>query len=276
MKQFDLISKWETVSTNGVTSKGIYIDINNTKWLVKGNSKNGGLEPYSEALSSVILESLNIHKNDYVKYYILNHKDFLEVNLYDNCNHVSVCKLLEYPIYQFYSTFSLKEIIFNRVFEKYKEVKGLSLEWLYRLFIIDAFIGNTDRHWNNIDIIQKRNGIYRNAPMLDFGRSLLYNIPDEDLDQYSKYNIGPDNCKPLKPTHELQLKEMEKIIRNYKPFNYISKKELLNKIISKGENIFNNFTEERYNVIMSYLDIRYELYLEKYMYKDTKAHTVNW
>ena len=258
----ELISKWTTRSSTGVISKGLY-HIQGKEYIVKGSSRRGK-EPLSEYFASKVFALFM----DTVNYSILPADRFPEIKQWD-CGFVSVCKKLPYNLTQFYKLLqnlegpnrgSLKFLI-NKMDEY-----GLDKERLYKLFIIDALVGNQDRHWNNVDVTQCDNGIQW-APALDFGASLLFNISDEDLILYDKENIGPDKSRPIGDTHKDNIKyaqEKLEVPKRVLPEVYLwditKVLEIAYAVLPKGA-----CSEKRFASLKSYIEARYPIYIEPYI-----------
>ena len=168
-----------TKTSYGVISKGIYI-IDGEEYLIKGNSGEGKLEPYSEGLVSVINEILG---NYAIPYSIMDKNLFKEIKVYNGCNHVSVCKKHKNNLYQYADYLDTRdELRYYRILEDYKDFGFDSIK-LRRLFITDALIGNKDRHLNNISL-EYTNDKINIGPILDCGASLLYDVPENKLKIY--------------------------------------------------------------------------------------------
>ena len=74
-------------------------------------------------------------------------------------------------------------------------------KWLYQMLAFDAFIGNEDRHENNIDIIVRH---YKHVlpPLYDNGGSLLAWATDEELTD-TKLRYQFDKAKPFRSRHAM-------------------------------------------------------------------------
>ena len=148
MDKYNLQSKWSTHTSSGEISKGIYSK-DNSLFFVKGNTR-GNLEPYSEVIDYNIAKLLNIET---LEYQLEKSKYFPELEIYNNCKHVSISKYLNINLYQFHDYYN--RLIGRRdtnYFEWYID-SGLSPEHLYKMLFLDAVICNKDRHLNNFDII---------------------------------------------------------------------------------------------------------------------------
>lgn len=266
-----LNSKWYTHTSTGIVSKGIYT-INGEEYFVKGNSEEGYLEPYSEVIASKVAKLLNLNS---LKYDILPKEYFKEIKVYGKCRHVSICKKLDYNIEQFYNTLSkIYPNLGRDPLRIYKEV-GLSQGHLWKMMLLDAFVGNQDRHLNNFDVMYKNNKLV-NAPILDTGASCLYNVKDSELKIYDGEKIGPDSSKPFKNTHSRQINFLEKQLdTNKNIFEHIQKERFFNALWKDCEKVFEELSDRRVESIKSYLWQRYDKYINPYK-KETEINSFGW
>lgn len=266
-----LNSKWYTHTSTGIVSKGIYT-IDGEECFVKGNSEEGYLEPYSEVIASRAAKLLNL---DSLQYDILPKEYFKEIKVYGLCRHVSICKKLDYNIEQFYNTLNkIYKNLHRDPLRVYREV-GLSQEHLWKMLVLDAFVGNQDRHLNNFDIMYKDNKLV-NAPILDTGASCLYNVKGNELKIYDGEKIGPDSSKPFKDTHSRQIHFLEKQLDVDKNiFEDISKEEFFSALWKECGEVFTELSDRRVESIKSYLWQRYDKYIEPYK-KTTQSTSIAW
>ena len=267
-----IMSKWATMSSTGVISKGIYVDEDGEEYFVKGNTEPNNKEPYSEVLTSIILTNLQVPN---ITYYLESVKNFKEIKVFGGCEHVCVCKKHEKDLFQFYNGLCtlLRRRNINDVLKEYIS-NDFPSEYLIKQLVIDAFIGNQDRHWNNIHFHLDRTP----APILDCGASLLYNTSENDLKIYDGSKLGPDKSKPLKDTHREQIHFLERKFGIPKLFTLTSKEDFLDKVFKDSEEIFQHLSEKRVNAIKSYLNQRYDVYIHPYtIYKDfVKSNSLRW
>ncbi len=272
-----LESKWATKTSTGILSKGIYSN-GKEDFLVKGNSSPNNKEPYSEAISSIIADNLNLEN---IRYYLRDAKEFKEIKVFGSCDKVCICKKYDKPLYQFCSQMELKysDIRVSNFLEIYIK-EGLSIDFLITLFVFDAFIGNKDRHLNNFDFIRNDNKTISNAPILDCGASLLYDIPERDLKVYRDTQIGPDKAKPLKETHREQIHLLNKKFGIPILFKLSSKEEFLSNVFNDAEEVFQYLSFKRVEAIKSYLSSRYDVYVHPYVEyiesNHTKFNSLSW
>lgn len=209
-KHIQLIEKRETKTSRGILSKGWY-EVDGKLVMVKGNSITeagiAGLEPYSEVMASKIAAVLGI---DHVDYQLMDAALFPDITTHA-CPHVSVCENFLQPgerLYHFADMLdsyclindvkSTPDTAFHYALELYGE------DWLDKMLVFDAFIGNEDRHENNFDVIVK--GAERKAPPLyDNGAGLLaWAAEDELADTKLRYEF--DRSKPFRSHHAKQIK----------------------------------------------------------------------
>ena len=273
---YKLEKKWTTKTTTGILSKGIYSE-GETEILVKGNSEPNNKEPFSEVIASNIAKALKL---PHISYQLKEASDFPDIKVFGSCTHVSICKKYDLPLYQFcnYMEFKYNSSIRLSNFLTIYQNEGLSINFFIKLMIFDAFIGNQDRHINNIDFIRNLDGTISNAPILDCGASLLYNVSENDLRIYDGSKLGPDKSKPLKDTHREQIHFLERKFGIPKLFTLTSKEDFLDKVFKDSEEVFQHLSEKRINAIKSYLSQRYNVYIHPYtIYKDNlKINSLQW
>jgi hypothetical protein len=86
-------------------------------------------------------------------------------------------------------------------------------EYLFQLLMLDAIVGNTDRHLNNFGyVVDIKTSEYRAAPIFDTGASLLAWVDSADLDSKSKMFVY-DKSKPFRSKHSKQIKLVEEAIK---------------------------------------------------------------
>ena len=206
-----LLKKYSTRTSTGILSKGIYKDKNGQLYIAKGNSSEFTYEPYSEYIASKLINTLGVKCIDYQ---LEDKFNFQSVNTYGDCFFVSVCKIHDKPLRQFYNYISKGYMFYDAdPLEEYLKL-GLSKEWLLDLFVIDALIGNQDRHLNNFDIEEDK-GIIKNAPILDLGASLLYDVIDKDLDNKEAIEKSMNKCRELiddEKNHLSKIKNVKKAL----------------------------------------------------------------
>jgi hypothetical protein len=197
-----------TATSKGCVSKAIYSE-NNINYMVKGNLifNNGhdfGYEPYSEVMVSIIAKHLGIPCTEYK---IVDSSLFKEVKAY-NINHVSICEMdillkdtQRMSINQYITLLRGKEPNANMFWNILLKLQ-IDSYYFCSMLVLDAIVGNEDRHLNNWDIIVSRQGVNM-ARIFDTGASLLALVPDRKLSL--DFSIGRDISKPFKETHTRQL-----------------------------------------------------------------------
>ena len=190
--------KITTGTSTGVVSKAVY-SINGVPHIVKGTSAKGNIEPLSEYFASRIFE-LFIPT---IRYDIKPEITFPFVKTY-GYGFVSVCKIFSKELSQLYYTAKAnlqKPVVDSNDIVQFVDAISLPKERLMSLLLLDAFVGNQDRHWNNIDVYFE-DEVAHWAPALDFGGSLLFNMPDDELRVFEWINIGPDYSHSFQETHK--------------------------------------------------------------------------
>lgn len=250
-----LINKIETKTSGGILSKAWY-EHNGVKYLIKGNSKNH-LEPYSEVIASRIGMMLGIPVEEY---FIVKSKDFKEIKGFNGIKHFSACgSYMEgingqsIPAGIYMDSTSNKNI--KDYWWYYINRSNLSIDFLYKMIILDAFIGNTDRHLNNWDIIIDDKGNVFNAPLIDNGNSLLAGYSMLELKR--NFKLGPDKSKPFSDTHTKQVHLLKRDLGERKYINYISRDDLVVEIERLNSDILSILGKERKRLILKYLYNRY-------------------
>lgn len=203
-----LVDKKQTVTSLGCLSKAWYSD-KGSLYLVKGNlsHKAGyyGYEPYAEVIASVVAEALCL---PHVTYTLALAKDFPAVKVY-GLPAVSVCKAIQTPSYcQKLSCYRYMELYYGKSVDTNYWTLFRQLPFdktsTFNMFILDAIIGNTDRHLNNWEYFVDYNGSVSLVPIFDFGESLLTGV--SCVKPYrTNQGIGMDKAKPFKATHYQQL-----------------------------------------------------------------------
>lgn len=259
-----LLHKYSTKTTRGVLSKAWYVDEKNVRYLVKGNTENT-LEPYSEVIASRIAHILDI---PCVEYRLVNADKFKDVKGYGG-KHFSICKDFMQNIKGQNLSFSL---YLNSTSEKkiddywwytimYRD--KFDINFIFKMLIFDAFIGNKDRHLNNWDVVIDEYGKILFAPLFDHGLSLLSYCSLSRLEK--SWKIGPDKSKPFRNLHRSQVHLISRYIRGVNLFNYVPKEFLISSIINSCRDVFNILGNERTEYIIRYLSNRYDMYLKKFM-----------
>lgn len=160
-------------TTNGMLPK-CWRRIGGKVMLYKGATSgfsNTGNEPYSEYYAYQIAEALGI---DAVKYNISKWKGIL----CSTCELFTSKELSYVPVGRI-----VKKGGIEAVREYIKELGNDYIEKLNRMFIFDAIICNTDRHFGNFGFLidNKSNNIVDFAPLFDHGNSLFNFAGQEDF-----------------------------------------------------------------------------------------------
>ena len=253
--KIQLVEKRETRTSRGMLSKGWY-HVDGQLVMVKGNSiteaGTAGYEPYSEVMASLIAQVLGL---PHVEYALMPAKLFPDIQTY-SCDVVSVCPLFVKPGDQLYHFADLADAHFlangqtpspEALFQYAVELYGK--KWLYQMLAFDAFIGNEDRHENNIDIIVRH---YKHVlpPLYDNGGSLLAWATDEELTD-TKLRYQFDKAKPFRSRHAQQIKLLDEPVLPTRDLD-----ELYSEIIQSISPILALLSEKRASAIRQYLKYR--------------------
>lgn len=173
-ENIELIDLLDDKTSYGMISKGWY-SINGEICMVKANLVNEyfvGYEPYSEVMIYKIGKLLGL---DVVSYWLMYSSKFEDL-ICTGINHVSVCKNYlgkEYINISFYDY--ITGTIGISTSEKILEfiIKSEWFEDISKILILDAFVGNPDRHYTNFDILKSLEGKYSLAPIYDNSAGLL-------------------------------------------------------------------------------------------------------
>lgn len=247
--EIKLIHKEGTRTALGNLSKGWY-NLDGKRVMVKGNSYTH-YEPYSEVMCYRLSKLLEIPYT--LEYWLMPAELFPEVSVHQ-IEHVCVCVDFAKP----------REV--ESGFRKYidKKYEGAPVDYkkllfeichpsyLFYTFVLDAIIGNEDRHLNNISVLESK-GKVRPAPIYDFGASLLAGKSDFDIEKYSVQEYF-DDCKPFKETHDEQMKLF---IPYSAPFKRASLEEAI-RVITPVLELLNH---RRSKAIIEYLTWRWQKYV---------------
>ncbi len=244
-----LVDKFSRCSSRGFLSKAWYM-VNNDLILVKGNSK-GGYEPYSEVIAHLVAKCIGIET---LPYWLESAGRYPDIKVF-GIEHVSVC----------WNFLSSKEKYISINNKAQRDLKGDPMDWLGyckhilgeqymdKMFLIDAIVGNEDRHLNNFGLIETTDGVIRPSPIFDIGASLLSWVEDLELSRKCRKYVY-DRGKPLRTEHKRQLQLFKK------PHLRPSSKE---EIFTCIGDILSCLDKERSAAIKTYLSWRLEEYLWK-------------
>lgn len=200
-----LLDKQMTHTSNGVLSKGVYLKDGRCV-LVKGNSKSLisdviGYEPYSEVIASIIADMLEI---PCVHYWLEPAENYPEINVH-KIPYVSVCSILNKQNAVLLHMAEYLEMNFVQKADYIHTVEEtMGIEYFNKMLLFDAFIGNEDRHLNNIDLWYCTDNTVVPAPLMDNGASLLSWHSSTCINN-SKLYKGVDDCKPFFKYHRQQV-----------------------------------------------------------------------
>lgn len=163
-------------TTNGMLKKS-WRRINNEIYLYKGGSEgysNAGMEPYSEFFASQVASCMGIN---YVPYDLARWKG----NLCSTCKLFTSKDVSLVPFYLVHRDIKMSEFF---------RIPDDSVRHdLVTMLLFDLIILNEDRHQGNFGYLRDNNtgellGI---APLFDHGLSLLYQLPEYELNDWSDY-----------------------------------------------------------------------------------------
>lgn len=150
-----------------------------TDYLVK-TSTPIGLEPYSEVMTYNLGMALGFPVAEYWLTDITPFKSYLKTPL--KCNVVSVCRRVGGEGYkvktikQIKDSFNLKESLkgSHKIWKKTETAKAvMDKQYFDTMLLFDAIIGNKDRHWRNVHLVEDIRGNLINCPFIDNEDSLL-------------------------------------------------------------------------------------------------------
>lgn len=85
----------------------------------------------------------------------------------------------------------------NAIIQKVKGITPKKLEdFYYNMFVLDAFIGNTDRHNGNWGILQNRDQV-RISPIYDCGSSLLPFLSEDGISSGNRNSLYLSACSAI-------------------------------------------------------------------------------
>lgn len=228
--------------------------------LVKGSSPGCG-EPFAEYIASRIFSKFSGLET--IIYYLQPADKYPEVKSY--CGYVSISERYKNTLLRFADTFDKHYNLRTNedALRCYIDV-GLSIDHFCRMSIMDALIGNQDRHWNNLDIIVKSDGSIKNAPVLDFGASLCYNLRASEINFKDKNGIGINYCSNMFHNHSDQVSF---IMDKFEPKNLFSftEQDLIDCLEKDCINAYLSMNKERRDKIKEYLIRRYRFFITPFL-----------
>lgn len=253
-----LLEKKTAATSLGCLSKAWYV-ANGKCVLVKGNSdgslvKNGqpGYEPFSEVLASRLCKLLGF---DTVTYELSPVYQYPDVTTY-NMDYVSVCERYTVPdgyeVLSFYDYMLILGCTGSGIFQAVKKTP-LRKQSIFNLMLVDAVVGNMDRHLNNFDLLVSDTNVEL-TPFFDFGASCLSYVKDSSLKLYS--GLGPDKSKPFRDTHTRQLQLFKDCT---KPV--VNKEAVYSTWCDLCQDVFSLMDDYRVACIKNYIKNRMEMFL---------------
>lgn len=175
-------------TTNGMLPK-CWRRINGKIYLFKGGTfgaSNTGMEPYSEFYASQVAKALGINA---IPYNLSKWKGEL----------CSVCELFTSKDYSFVPVGRIVKTGGKSAVKAFYENLGEEyVNALNDMFVFDALICNTDRHYGNFGFLvnNKTNKIESPAPLFDHGNSLFNFAGRDDLESYDNFKKYADTLLP--------------------------------------------------------------------------------
>lgn len=115
-------------------------------------------------------------------------------------------------------TFEITEQIILNIQERLnlsEETTQEIRDFYYKLFILDAFIGNTDRHNGNIALLLNENDEFsRISPIYDCGSSLLPLIDDKEINSCNLQNLALSINSAIKTNNMKTIRYNDFLINN--------------------------------------------------------------
>lgn len=200
-------------TVKGNLPKGWFTDNSGKVYLLKGNSLVDGYptyEPYSEVIASIVAESLGLF---HVTYTLAPANEFSK-----GIAHVSICEKYTVPsgytkmtADEYMNFYYGKSVSYDKYLLLYTKTNA-PIDDFIKMLIFDAVIGNTDRHVNNWDLAVTYEKTL-SLPLIDNGSSLLADVPDNLIRNYS--DIGPDWSKPFSKTHTKQISRIKNMFPDF-------------------------------------------------------------
>lgn len=160
-------------TTNGMLPK-CWRRSENVIRLYKGGTKgasNTGREPYSEYYAAQIAKILGINA-------IVYNLSKWEGELCSTCELFTSKEFSFMPVGRMVTSGGMKAVE-----EYYQKMGSVFEEALQDMFVLDAIICNTDRHFGNFGFLvdNKTNKVIAPAPLFDHGNSLFYYAGEDDF-----------------------------------------------------------------------------------------------
>lgn len=228
-------------------------------FLIKGSSV-GNYEPFSEKLAYIVGKNLGI---DVLEYDIIP-SSYFEGIIEKGCGYVSICEKIDRKGYFITSVAEVKRaqnavlsLSGKKITNREVMYKILPVNYIDTMLLLDAIIGNTDRHYGNVHILRDNNGNMVGAPLLDNGASLLANVPLFAA-LTAGYKVGEvfNQSFTIEKTHDKQIEHISSL--NNISFNIPV--VTMNTLIEM-EPVFSLMPKLRAKVVERYLIYRMRKYL---------------
>lgn len=228
-------------------------------FLIKGNSLFN-TEPFGEKLAYIIGKDLGI---DVLEYDLIKTDEINRVfgsNML-NCRYASICEKIDRKGCSITSVAEVKRarnvISEHKVTNKDVMYELLPKSYIDTMFLFDAIIGNSDRHYGNVHMLRNTKGEFSGAPLFDNGASLLSNAPLL-FALASNYKVGEtfNSSYTIDKKHDAQVATIDTL--DNVNFNIASKTiDILNDI----EPTLNLMSHVRADIIKKYIVYRLHKYL---------------
>ena len=268
------ISDFESSHANGGRLGKIWAeDLKSGRvFLIKGSGKFG-YEPFSEKMAYIIGKNLGIDVLEY---------DIIPAELFDGvipvnpkCPYVSICEKIDKDRFCVSSIAEIKRARNVIIGDKKKFTTNrkvmyelIDKEYIDTMILLDAIIGNEDRHYGNVHVIRGLDGQIVGAPLLDNGASLLATRTDMEI-ALAGNTVGErfNRSFTIDETHDKQLETVTTI--NNIDFNITTKTiQILNELQPTLELM----KPIRAKAIERYIIYRLHKYLGMIKYSDNKKY----
>ena len=233
-------------------------EITGRQFMVK-SSTPFSYEPLCEKMAYIIGRDLGL---DILEYDIIESKVFKDL-VYINplCKYVSICERIDRKNYFITSIAEIKRarnvFLENKVTNKEVMYELLPKEYIDKLILFDAIIGNVDRHYGNIHLLRGLDGSIKPAPILDNGASLLAEATIFDLFLYNRWLYRVMNrSSMIKRNHDSEI-ELTDTLSNIKYNIPVKTMQILDDI----EPVLRLLSKPRANAIRQYIALRLHKYI---------------
>lgn len=219
-----------------------------------------GYEPLTEKLAYIVGYNLGF---DVLRYDIIDAK-YLQgiLKILPTCKYLSICERVDINGLAISSIRDIKNAMnFNReekLLNREVMYQVLDRDFINKLLIFDAIIGNIDRHYGNVHVLVDSEGNISGAPIMDNGACLLstYTLPELWFGQKWVDTLF-DKSYTLEKKHKLQ----REWIDNTHIFNDLNVSETILEIDSQIQDTLKLLPSFRAKMVEKYLIKRLHTYL---------------